>query len=147
MGNCNDQSFYKYFDENMTAMGLPAPPNLFANIGLAIGTASSMLKTIDSFGKHMTIGAIIGATSSLEKLNVIAGISAAYYAGAVIGSIAVALGKYLSGGLTISDVIISAQQNNIYRTWLTTVLVKWPGIINPEQPDRILYQHMMRVAL
>ncbi|MCP4118720.1 MAG: hypothetical protein GY737_25660 [Desulfobacteraceae bacterium] len=147
MGNCNDQSFYKYFNENMEAMGLPAPKSLFGSLGLAVGTASTILKPIDSFGKSMTVGAIIGATSSLEKLGVVAGISAAYYAGAVIGSIAVALGKHLSGGLTISDVIISAQRKNIYRPWLTAVLLKWPGIIHPERPGRILYQYTMTVAL
>ena len=94
MGNCNDQSFNRYFNENIEAMGLPAPPNLFSTLGLAV-----------------------------------------------------AIGKHFSGGLTIADVVISAQRNNIYRPWLTAVLLKWPGIIHPERPGRILYQYKMTVAL
>lgn len=146
MVNRNDQSFYKYFSANMKAMGLPAPKSLFGTVGTAVGTAATILKSIDILGKTATMGEIVGATTALEVLGVVAALSAAYYAGAVIGSIAVATGRYLSCGSTIADIVASAQRNHIYRPWLTTVLVQWPGITNPQQPGRILYQHMMKVA-
>lgn len=115
-------------------------------MGTAVGTAATILKSIDALGKTATMGEIVGATTTLEALGVVAALSAAYYAGAVIGSIAVATGRYLSCGSTIADVITSSQNNHIYRPWLTTVLVRWPGIINPQHSGRILYQHMMKVA-
>lgn len=142
----NNQSFYKYFSTNMEAMNLPFPKSLFGTVGTAVATATAILKSIDTLGKTATIGEIVGATTGLEALGVVTAISAAYYVGAVIWSIAVATGKYLSGGLTIADVVCSSQHKHIYRPWLTSVLVQWPGIINPQQPGRKLYQHMMKVA-
>lgn len=146
MSNCSDQSFYKYFNENMEGMGLAAPQNLFSSIVLAAGTAKAILTAIDMLGKTATIGMIIGATVALEKLAVVTALSAAYYVGAVIGSMAIATGRYLSCGATISDVILFAQQNQIHRPWLTKSLVLWPGIINPKQNARILYRDMMVVG-
>ncbi len=146
MTNCDNQSFYKYFKENMDAMGLPSPDSLFSTIGTAVGTAATILKSIDALGKTATVGEMIGATTGLEALGVVAALSAAYYAGAIIGSIAVATGRYLSCGSTIADVISSAQSNHIYRPWLDSVLVHWPGIANPQHPGRIHYQYMMKVT-
>lgn len=68
----NNQSFYKYFKENMEAMGMPAPEKLFGTLGTAVATATTILSTIDQLGKTATLGEIIGATTALEKLGVVA---------------------------------------------------------------------------
>ena len=42
--------FYKYFKENMEALGLAAPESLFGTLQTAIGTAATILSQIDKYG-------------------------------------------------------------------------------------------------
>jgi len=53
--------FYKYFKENMEALGLPAPESLFGNAQLAIGTASTLVALVERLGKKVTVMELIGA--------------------------------------------------------------------------------------
>jgi hypothetical protein len=62
------------------------------------------------------------------KLMVIVAMSASYYVGAVIGSIAVATGRSLSGGTSLSDVLLNAQMNHLHRPWLPAVMIRHPEI-------------------
>ena len=132
-------SFYDYFKENMESMGLPAPESLFGTLSAAVGTASTLLTQIDKFGKTVTLGELISAGTRLEKLAVIGACSAAFYVGAVIGSIAVATGRSLSGGLSIADVLAIARDNNLERHWLSACLIKFPGVYKPLLPGRRHY--------
>ncbi|WP_416421772.1 hypothetical protein RAM80_17660 [Pseudomonas sp. App30] len=132
-------SFYDYFKENMESMGLPAPESLFGTLSAAVGTASTLLTQIDKFGKTVTLGELISAGTRLEKLAVIGACSAAFYVGAVIGSIAVATGRSLSGGLSIADVLAIARDNNLERHWLSACLIKFPGVYKPQLPGRRHY--------
>ena len=120
--------FYKYFRENMEALGLPAPESLFGNAQLALNSATTLVLLVDRFGKKVTVLELIGAGIRAEKFAVIGAMSASYYIGAVIGSIAVATGRTLSGGASISDVLLSAQMNHLHRAWLPGVLVRYPEI-------------------
>ena len=120
--------FYKYFKENMDALGLPAPDSLFGNAQLAIGTASTLVGLVERLGKKVTVMELIGAGIRSEKLIVIGAMSASYYVGAVIGSIAVATGRSLSGGTSLADVLLSAQMNHLHRPWLPAVMVRHPEI-------------------
>jgi hypothetical protein len=120
--------FYKYFKENMDALGLPAPESLFGNAQLAIATASTFIGLVEKFGKKVTVAEMIGAGIRSEKLIVIGAMSASYYAGAVIGSIAVATGRSLAGGISLSDVLLSAQMNHLHRPWLPAIMVRHPEI-------------------
>lgn len=120
--------FYKHFKENMDALGLPAPESLFGSAQLALGTASTLLGLVDKFGKKVTVMEMLGAGVRAEKLIVIGAMSASYYAGAVIGSIAVATGRSLAGGTSLSDVLLNAQMNHLHRAWLPAVLVRHPEI-------------------
>lgn len=138
--------FYKYFNENMEDLGLPAPQALFGNIQTAVATATVLLTQIDKFGKRVTVGELISAGTRLEQLGFIAGCSAAYYVGAVIGSIAVATGRSLSGGTSLSDVIFSAERYNLNRSWLASSLHRWSGIYNPEVVARNMYRYSAVVA-
>lgn len=120
--------FYKYFKENMDALGLPAPESLFGHAQLALGAATALVGLLEKFGKRVTVREMIGAGLRGEKLAVIGAMSAAYYVGAVIGSIAVATGRSLAGGKSIADVLLDAQMNHLHRPWLPGVLVRHPEI-------------------
>ncbi|WAH58918.1 hypothetical protein LZ023_04920 [Pseudomonas silvicola] len=138
--------FYEYFKENMDALGLPAPESLFGSLSAATATASTLLTQIDKFGKTVTVGELATAGTRLEKLGVIAACSAAFYVGAVIGSIAVATGRALSGGTSIADVLSMARANNLDRQWLSACLIKFPGIYKREVLGKHHYRQAMVVA-
>jgi hypothetical protein len=116
--------FYKYFKENTEALHLSAPNELFSTQDKAIGAAYTITKAIDLFGPKVTVRELIGAGILSEKLGIVVSISAAYYLGAVIGSIAVAIGRTLSGGVTIADVLYVANEHNLNRPWLQDAILK-----------------------
>ncbi|CAN7745339.1 hypothetical protein [Duganella sp. Dugasp56] len=120
--------FYKYFKENMDGLGLATPENLFGSSQSAVSTASTLLALIDRFGKKVTVAEMIGAGTGIEKLAVLGAANASYYVGAVIGSIAIATGRALAGGTSLSDVLLNAQMNHLHRPWLAAVLMRHPEI-------------------
>jgi hypothetical protein len=87
MPTCPD--FATAFQKNMTALGLPAPTRLFGTVQTATANATAPLDAFQSVGTGATLAAIIGATSGLEGLSVVGGLSAAFYVGAVVGSLVV----------------------------------------------------------
>lgn len=138
--------FYKYFKENMEDLGLPAPETLFGNVQAAVANATVILSQIEKFGKTVTVGELIGAGTRLEGLGAIAACSAAFYVGAVIGSIAVATGRSLAGGTSIADVISTANRYNLNRPWLISGLHRWPGVYNPKAVGRNMYRFHSAIA-
>lgn len=145
-GDKKMSNFYQYFKENMDGLGLPAPKTLFGSMQTAVGSATVILTQIDKFGKSVTIGELIGAGTRLEGLGVIAACSAAFYVGAVIGSIAVAIGRSLSGGISLSDVIFTANKFNLNRPWLIANLQRWSGIYNQKAVGREMYRFQKGIA-
>jgi hypothetical protein len=134
--------FYKYFKENMEGLGLTPPPeSLYGTQALAISTISAILAYIDKFGTKVTVMEMIGAGTKLEKLTVVGSLGAAYYAGAVIGSLAVATGRTLSGGTSLADVLLEASRWKLKRPWLTSLLLRMPGLYDPKVSNRTYYKH------
>jgi hypothetical protein len=133
--------FYRYFKENMEGLGLPAPENLFGTVQAAVANAAVILTQVDKFGKTLTIGELIGAGTKLEQLGAISACSAAFYVGAVVGSIAVATGRTLADGTSLSDVIYTATRYQLNRPWLTPNLHRWPGIYDAAVPARRMYRY------
>jgi len=131
--------FYKYFKENMDALGVPCPESLFGNLQLATGTAATILGGMDKFGRSVTVGELIGAGTRLELLAAAGALSAAFVVGAIIGSIAVATGRTLSGGTSIADAVTTAHKYSLSRPWLTTVLQRYPGLYDRKMAGRGLY--------
>lgn len=138
--------FYRYFKENMESMGLPAPETLFGSLTTAVATATTILSQIDKFGRNVTINEIIGAGSRLEQLAVLGACSAAFYVGAVIGSIAVATGRTLGNGTTISDVLFSARRHGLDNKWLYGCLKMYPGIYQMGFPGKQQYRYRSYMA-
>ncbi|HKX30733.1 MAG TPA: hypothetical protein VJ302_23790 [Blastocatellia bacterium] len=133
--------FYRYFKENMEALGLPAPDTLFGTLEATVANTAVILTQIDKFGKAVTIGELIGAGTKLEALGVIAACSAAFYVGAVIGSIAVATGRSLAGGTSIADVFATVNRHGFNRPWLMPFLNRWPNIYNETAVARNMYRY------
>lgn len=120
--------FYKYFKANMDSLGLPAPETLFGSAQTAVANAAIFLGHIDKYGKAVTVGDLIGAGTKLECLGVIAALSASFYVGAIVGSLAVATGRSLAGGISIADVVMTANRHGLNRPWLVSTLYRWPAI-------------------
>lgn len=133
--------FYKYFKENMEALGLvPPPQSLFGTQQLAIGTISTILGCIDKFGTRVTMMEVIGAGSKLEQLAVVGAVGASYYAGALIGSLAVATGRTIGGGTSLADVLHEASKWKLNRPWLTSLFHRTPAIYDASVPGRKYYR-------
>lgn len=140
--------FYDYFKENMDALGLPAPRELYANAILAWAAVSKMTAALDLLGPTATVGEIIGATIRAEKMAVIAACSAAAYIGAVIGSIAVATGRVLGNGATINDALFAASVHKMDRPWLRPMLFRNPHFYQPQKQfaNALIYRNRMMIA-
>jgi len=137
-------NFYRYFKENMDDLGLPAPETLFGTLQAALSNVTVFVTQIDKFGKKVTVAELLGAGSRVEKLGMVAALSASFYVGAVIGSIAVATGRTFSGGTSLADVLLLARQNNLGRSWLVSDLRRWPGIYDKTVLGRRMYCQMAR---
>lgn len=132
--------FYRYFKENMDALGLPAPESLYGNLQVAVTNASALVKYAEQFGPRVTVVEMAKLGTKFEQLLTIGACSASYYVGAVIGSIAVATGRSLSGGTSIADVLLSAQRHGLQPPWLHNVLACYPGIFDPTVRNRSAYR-------
>ena len=128
--------FYKYFKQNMDALHLPAPENLYGSVATAQASISGMLAYVDKFGPNVTVLEMIGAGTNLERLATVGAVQGAYYIGAAIGSLAVATGRTLGGGTSLSDVLFEASRWNWKRDWLLPLLHRNPGIYDPSVPGR-----------
>lgn len=129
--------FYRYFKENMEDLGLTAPPeSLFGTQQLAISTISAIVAFIDKFGTKVTVMEIAGAGTRLEQLALFGALGASYYAGAAIGSLAVATGRTISGGTSLADVLFEASRWDWKRSWLMSLLHRRPGIYDPSVSGR-----------
>jgi hypothetical protein len=106
----------------------------------AVGTATVILAAVDKYGTKVTLRELIGAGTRLEALGVVGACAAAFYAGAVIGSLAVAAGRTLGGGVSLADVLLEASKWRFNRPWLTSLLHSSPGIYDPSVQGRKYYR-------
>jgi hypothetical protein len=132
--------FYKYFKENMDALGLAAPQSLYGSVVTAQASIQGMLGYIDKFGTKVTVLEMVGAGTNLELLLTVGAAQGAYYVGATIGSLAVASGRTLAGGTSLSDVMFEASRWNLKRDWLLPLLHRRPGIYDPNVRGRKNYK-------
>jgi len=108
-----EQSFFLYFKENMNSLGLGVPETLFDTQKTAIANVSAIAAAICIIGPKATLAEIAGATVALEKLAVLGALSASFYLGAVVGSIAVATDRYLGCGSSIADYFAMAEKDGL----------------------------------
>ena len=138
--NCsNDLGFAHYYEKNMNALGLPAPTSFYTSVVVATATAKGMAEAIAMYGRNATLGQIafrVTAGYAVAPIVVRAGafilsLGAAYYAGACIGSIAVAVIKAngCSGKVSVAQVMGWARENGIYDNWIESELISNPEIL------------------
>lgn len=128
--------FMDYFHENMSALGVPAPKSLFTTYTTVIAETSLITGAIGSFGAQATIAELVGATLLKEKLLVLGALGAAGYAGAAIGSLAVATGRSLGCGTRISDAFVLIHRHNLQFPGWDTFYHRHPQIIDASRPLR-----------
>lgn len=85
------KTWFEYFEESMSSLGLPVPQSLFADATTAVATIKSIQGAI-AVGGDVTIAELIGAGTLSEALAVAAGVTASFYVGACIGAAAYATG-------------------------------------------------------
>jgi hypothetical protein len=83
-------SFSKAFQDNMTALGMPAPPTLFFSLASALKQLGAMIDAFQSVGSRATVAQMVAAAGWHESFEGIGEMSAMFYIGAVIGSVDVA---------------------------------------------------------
>jgi hypothetical protein len=141
MSQClQQQDFCGYFKENMDGLGLDVSQSLFATQVKAIETITIMLAAIKAVGAKATIGELTGATIGLEKLAVIGALSASYYVGAAVGSLAVATGRHLACGTSIADALAVAGRSGINASWIYPHLSRHPEILSSRYGGRSTYR-------
>ena len=114
MLKCNKLGdFKKYFNQNMAGLNMPAPADFVGNYNTALANAIVIVETMQNLVTAATMGMVVGATTGLEKLKVIALMTASVYMGAVIGSLAVASGRVLGCGSSLADFFVFVNQNRL----------------------------------
>lgn len=137
---CNEDSWYEYFAENMNGLGLDAPHSLYGTAATAIETLGPGAALLGAWGTSMTVPEIIGATFFWEKIAVAAAGLGLYYVGAAIGSSAVATGRYLGCGTSLSDALL--ELSSLYPNNRGVKQFVWdnPEVVLPAHPSRPHYR-------
>jgi hypothetical protein len=99
-----ETTFYEKFKANMDLMGLPAPKSLFETTTTAVATIGTLARLVNDYGSKVTVMELIKtapfrvfpAKVTAEFAMFGAGLFAAFYVGACIGSFVVATGQTLS---------------------------------------------------
>jgi len=135
-------SFKDAFQKNMATLNLPAPDSLFSTYTTAMTNLSAMLNAPAKLGP--------GATTGLEILAAIAGITAAAYTGAVIGSLIVAANSssVCTTSAQVAPTVCRWAASNGIRISpvMLTFLQRHPEVMIAGSPARMNYAFRNRVT-
>lgn len=123
-----------------------AAETLFANATTALATDTALATQIDKFVPRSPSWKSLVLACGWKKLAVVGACSAAFYAGAVVGSIAVATGRILANGTSLSDVMLLLALNNLDREWMRTCIQRDPGLYTSYYPGKMFYRHWQHTA-
>ncbi|MCK0163911.1 hypothetical protein [Marinobacter sp. S6332] len=132
----NNGDFQKYFNENMDALGLPSPSTWFDASMTTFGVASASVELTGKFGGQTALRTLAGATFTGEKLIIGAGLLLIGYAGAAIGSAAVATGRSLGCGTRMIDVIGYIEKNNLQFKGYKEFYIRHPEVYDVNHSNR-----------
>jgi hypothetical protein len=134
-----EQGWIDYWKENMGSLGYTVP-NYVGTRNMVDGTIGALMAAVKQFGTKVTVKEVIIAGAGLEKWAAQGYLYAAYVAGAMIGSAAVATGRSLAGGTSIADVMmeihLSGQASPQAKAAVRAVLIKHPEIYQADHPAR-----------
>lgn len=123
----------------MAALGLPAPKNMFTSFGTALGEVRLITGAVSIGGTGATVAEIAFATTLAEALTAVAGISAAGYAGAIIGSLIIATQRSAFCGASIADALIFIEENGLQFRSPKVFFANNPEVLNPSASNRSTY--------
>lgn len=98
------QGWMDYWRENMQELGFTVPLNFLGSKAMVESTITAIVAAIKQFGTKVTVYELIKAGAMSEKWSMQGYMLASYTAGCMIGSAAVATGRYLNNGTSIADV-------------------------------------------
>lgn len=139
MSDGQSRSWFSYWKENMQALGFPVPDTWYSTEVSILTLTSAIVGAIEKFGPRVTVYEVVKAGFASERLMAFGAVSAAYFAGASIGSAAVATGRTLSGGTSLADIFFYASRNNVSSSATRQVLIRHPQIYNQKFPGRFAY--------
>jgi hypothetical protein len=143
----NEQGWTDYWRENMESLDMPVPPNWYVTQATIQTTIAGILLAAKKFGPRVTLGELVGA-GILEEILMYAGaFTAAGYAGAMIGSAAVATGRSLSGGTSLSDVMMYIHLNGLSSSHTDKIIQNHPQIYDKNHPARPFYGSQMKMKV
>ncbi|KRE88642.1 hypothetical protein ASG87_08665 [Frateuria sp. Soil773] len=108
-------------------------------------TTGGIVGVIEEFGPLVTVRELAFAGKTSEILMVVGAGGAAWYTGGVVGSAAVATGRYLSCGSSMLDAISYARQHYPGAPWLVRHFQVHPEVYTPGHPSRRSYAARMRL--
>lgn len=135
LDSCNDDQWYGYFSENMGGLALDAPESLFGSAKTTVTNLAPAAAAVGKWGAHMPVR-LLGATFSWEKLVLSAAGLGVYYPGAAVGSSAVATGRYLGCGTSMSDVLMQLSRLYPNESFPKRFVRQHPEVIQPRNPNR-----------
>jgi len=138
--SCNDTAWYGYFSENMDGLGLESPESMFGSLRTATASLGPAAALVGHWGGSMPVANVVGATFFWEKLALGTAALGVFYAGAAVGSSAVATGRYLGCGTSLSDVLM--ELTALYPNNRGAVNFIWdnPEVVLPNHPSRNHYR-------
>lgn len=114
-------TFHEAFSENMEKCGLPAPSRVFGTLTTATATIAALGNFVVKYGQRVTLRefvltmpALFAAEAAVEIAGLAAGMTAAFYFGACLGSLIYATGHVV----THSSLSHKAAQMKIRGPWL-----------------------------
>ncbi|WCM90650.1 hypothetical protein [Acidovorax sp. NCPPB 3576] len=133
----NEPRWLEYWRENMEALGIPVPATAFPNYALIVGTIKTLVDAARVHGPRVTVGELVVAGTLPERLAMLGALGVAYFAGAAVGSAAVATGRVISGGTGLSDVLFYASRHGFLNPQVGTVLQTHPQIYQRQHAGRL----------
>ncbi|MGF1718258.1 hypothetical protein [Photobacterium chitinilyticum] len=122
--NLNLNLLQKDVDENLKLLSIPTTKDVYGTAALAWAMVTRVDAALNMVNAPTTI-----KMSKINRASVaLAGLGAAYWAGAVIGS--VARSTYRHTTCSKEQVIAFARKNGISSSWLNTTYAKYPELLN-----------------
>ncbi|MDI9102435.1 hypothetical protein [Xanthomonas oryzae] len=104
-----------------------------------IAALGGMVALAEKMGPRVTIIEVAKAGTKTEMFAVLSAVSASIYLGAAVGSAAVASGRTLSCGTSLSDVLAYSSRNGLSSDSVRTVLITRREIYDYKRPGRRYY--------
>jgi len=131
MASVEHGTWMDYWRENMEENGFTVPLNFLGSKAMVESTITAILAAIKQFGTKVTVYELIKAGAMSEKWSMQGYMLASYTAGCMIGSAAVATGRYLNNGTRIADVFSYAFTNGWATPTVHNLVFKHPQAFKP----------------